>query len=209
MAAAVKKTYSLSPFFETLHPHFNKADTKFNAEGLFHSKLIGEGPEAEELANDLEAQSDAALAAYFEEKAIPKGEQKKWTPYYPFEREEHPETGERTGRIIFEVKQNATIRLKDGTTKSVTIGLYDAAGKPMTAPIWSGSIVRVFWAGRIIPMVGQKRVGVRLDFSQVQVKQLAKSGSGGGSAFGAVDGYTEEGAGGFGDSAEGTVGAEY
>lgn len=197
MTTPLRKTYSDSIFGAAVHPWLNKADTKFNVDGLFHFGLRSNDPEAHQFASTLEAASDEYLETYLQEQAEkdPKkwtpGERKKWTPYYPFEYEEDA-NGDRTGYVTFNFKQNAVIKLRDGTTKDIQIGLYDAEGKEMTAPIYGGSIVRAKYAPRGIVMTSAKQAGIRLDFSMVQVKELAK-GSAGGGGFGRVEGGYVEG----------------
>lgn len=118
-------------------------------------------------------------------------ERKKWSVYYPYEVLEDDE-GNATGDIVFHYKQNATIKLKDGTTKHVKIGIQDSAGKDMHKPLFFGTELRTMFAYRAIKMVSTKQAGVRLDFSMVQVLKL---GTGGGNkGFGAVEGgYVDDG----------------
>lgn len=186
-------TYYTSPFGTVEHPWINKPDTKYNDDGVFKCPLWVEGPEAIALAETVTEASDQALAEYvqkqMDQKKMTAGEAKKWSAYYPFEHEED-ESGNRTGRILFDFKQNATIRLRDGTTKKITVGIYDADDKAMTAPIFSGTKLRVRYSLRPIPIVSAKEVGVRLDFASVQVIELvAASGRGSGrGGFGSVEG---------------------
>lgn len=204
--AKPRKQYVPSPIGPVIHPWFNKPDTKFNDDGLYHGKIVTSGPLAEKYAAEYQTMAEEAFAEHIQKlkdagKLTP-AEAKKWSVYVPFEREEDDQ-GNLTGRIIFEVKQNAKIKLQDGSLKEVKIGLYDSQDNEINVPIYGGSEVRVMWAPRVIPMPGQKRVGVRLDFSQVQVKTLKQSGGNGGSGFGALDdGYVadETSGSGFGGS---------
>lgn len=201
-----KNVYKLSPFGIAKHPWLNKPDTKFQADGVYKVDLVLSGPEAAKFMADIEAQSDAALEAYWdteEGKRVPAKERAKWEPYYPFE-VDTDEAGNPTGYISFGFKQNAKIKLKDGTTKDVLIGLKDAKNNPVLRPIFGGSELRVMYSTRPIPMKSLKKVGVRLDFAQVQVKTLSEST---GMGFSEVDGYVEE-TGSPGKTAEHTGGVD-
>lgn len=205
-----KNKYYDSPFGLADHPHLNKADTKFNQDNpLFKVGLDVEGAEAEALAAKIDAASQAAFDAFFEDEGpnggakLTPAERKKFTVYKPYERLED-DNGEPTGVIRFDFKQNEKLRLNDGTTKKITIGLYDAAGNEMDKLVRHGSEVRIRYSMRPIPMKSLKQVGVRLDFAMVQVRKLAEGGAKG---FGAVDGYVDDGepGGGFGDVSSGSA----
>lgn len=148
------------------------------------------GAKAQKFKEEVDAQSQA----YFDEitAEMTAGEKKKWSIYYPYEVLEDDE-GNPTGDIVFHFKQNETIRLRDGTTKKVKIGIQDSAGKDMHKPLFPGTELRAMFAYRGIKMVSTKQAGIRLDFSMVQVLKLG-TGSGGGKGFGAVDGgYVDDG----------------
>ena len=188
-----KSKYYDSPFGVADHPHLNKPDSKFNPENpLFKSGLDVAGEEGGALAAKIDAAAQEAFDDFMENgdgKNLTPAERKKFSVYKPYEVLEDDE-GNPTGVIRFDFKQNARIRLKDGTTKAIQIGLYDAAGNeldPAKVIVRGGSVVRFRYSLRPIPMKSLKQVGVRLDFAMVQVKELA---SGGGMGFGAVDGYT-------------------
>lgn len=196
-----KNVYQDSPFGIAVFPHLNKPDSKFNPDHpLFKVKLRLEGASAQALKEKVDAAADAAFADYFENgegKMMTPAERKKLSVYRPYVEEEDDE-GHPTGAILFEFKQNATIKLKDGTVKTIEIGLYDAAGNPMHKIVRGGSEIRVNYSMRPIPMKSLKQVGVRLDFGRVQVRKLAEGNGGGG--FGAVEGYVDDGADGFGSA---------
>lgn len=185
-----KTIYKTSPFGVAVHPWLNKPDTKFAAggAGVYQTGLRLEGAEALKFKEEITAAADAAFAELTEE--LTPGERKKWSVYYPFE-EEEDDAGNPTGAIVFDFKQNAEIRLKDGTTKRVQIGLQDSAGNDITKPIFGGSTIRLMYSTRAIPMKSNKQAGVRLDFSMAQVLKLVQGG--GGRGFGKVDGgYVDE-----------------
>lgn len=209
-----KAHYFDSAFGTAVYPHILHADARFNADRpLFKVKLRLDGEDAQNLKARIDAGVKEAMDDFMENgdgaKMTP-GERKKITAYYPYE-EEEDDAGEKTGSILFEFKQNTQIRLKDGTVKDIVIGIYDAAGKPMHKEVGGGSIIRVNYSIRPIPMKSLKQVGVRLDFGRVQVKDWKEPRAAGG-GFGAVDGYEDDGEdqqdSGFG-AVSGAGGADY
>jgi hypothetical protein len=187
--APSKRVYRLSPFGEAVHPWLNKADTKYNADGLFHTGLKLSGPAAQKFAEEIREASDRYFAELTE--SMTPGERKKWSVYYPFEEQEDDE-GNKTGVIVFDFKQNAKIKLKSGEVKEISLRLQDGAGKDTKKAIFGGSTIRTMYAPRDVKMTSSKEAGVRLDFCGVQVTKLAEGRSGGG--FGAVEGaWTDEG----------------
>lgn len=204
-------TYHISPIGPFLHPWVNKADTKFNADGLYHVDLILEGSKAEDLKAKIRGASEEYRNTYVEDQEMKPGEAKKWTTYFPFEDEEDPETGEPTGRTIFHFKQNAKIKLKDGSTKEVEIELRDAKDNVIETSVFNEDEGRILFSTRGITMVSTKQAGVRLDFYKVQVTKKNKRSGGGSKGFGAVEGGYEADASdqSFGDSPEGEEEGQY
>lgn len=187
------RTYQFSPFGVAVHPWVNKPDVKFNADGVFKTGLRVTGPEAVTFKEAIDKAAEEAFAEFmtqFEEAGMKPAERKKWALYVPYEAEEDDD-GNPTGAIVFDFKQNAKIKLKDGTVKEVSIAIKDAKNNDMHKAVFPGSIIRTMFAFRPIKMTSAKEAGVRMDFCAVQVKQLAK-GSGGGANFGEVEGYVEE-----------------
>lgn len=188
MSTKSKTTFYTSPFGEAIHPWINKPDTKFNEDGLFKLGLRLSGPEADKLKTAIDAAAEAAFDEMTAE--MTPGERKKFSVYRPYA-EVEDDNGNPTGEIEFDFKQNAKIRLKDGTVKAIKIGIQDSRGKDVSVQVWGGSILRVMYSMRPIKMAGLKQIGVRLDFSMVQVKKLGSGNSSRG--FGAVeDGWTAD-----------------
>lgn len=197
--------YKTSPIGTARHCWINRPDTKFNADGLYHTKLVLEGDDAAAFKAEIDADVERA---YTEEadKAVSEGmkpaELKKWSKYYPYEVETDDENGNPTGRVIFVFKQNAQIRLKDGTVKPFEVGIRDRKNKAINDNVFGGAEIRVLYAPRAIKMATAKQFGVRLDFSMVQlIKSAPKSGGG----FDEIDGAYDDG--GQGQDSEGA--AEY
>lgn len=200
-----KTTYYTSPFGLGIYCHLNNPDSKFAPDNpTFKTKLKLDGDVAQSLKAKIDAAVDAAFADFFENgkgAEVPAKDRKKWTAYYPYEVEED-DNGNPTGSILFDFKQNAKIRLKDGTVKDIQMPIYDSQDNPVHKLVRTGSIIRVAYSMRTIVLTSLKQVGIRLDFAKVQVKKLAEGGSQGG--FGAVeDGYVEDHeGGGFGSGEE-------
>lgn len=187
--------YHISPIGVLRHPWINRPDTKYNADGLYHTDQVLKDSAAETLAKKIEEASQAALANHIAD--MKPGEAKKWGIYLPFERLEDEDTGEATGEIEFNYKQNAKIKSNKEPSgfKEVKIELRDSADQVIDVNVWDGSEGRVMFSMRPIVMVSDKRVGVRLDFAKVQVTKLQQGSGGGGRGFGAVDGGYEADAG--------------
>jgi hypothetical protein len=194
--------YQDSPFGIGVHIHVNKADKgipgKFETNPTFKVDLELDGEEALKFKELVDAQAEAAFEAYklteAYEKMAPKA-RRELTVFRPYE-EEEDEEGNKTGKIIFDFRQNERIKLKDGTFKVIKMGIYDAKGKEMTKLVRSGSELRVKYSFRPIKApTTPPQYGVRLDFMGVQVRKLAEGT--GGIGFGAVDGYEDDGQGGF------------
>lgn len=164
------------------YPWVNRADTKFNADGIYKLGLIVEADKAAAWKAEIDKLVDEA----FEERVtsndkLKPGEKKKYTKYYPYS-EVEDDDGNPTGKIIFHLKQNAIIRLPDGEEKKVVIGLRNAADEVDTSlKVFGGTVVKALWAPRAITLASEKKVGIRLDFCAVMVlKQAPYEGKGSG-----------------------------
>lgn len=189
--------YYDSAFGVAQYIHVNEPDTKFKPENPeFKVDFILEGAPALAFKEKVDAQCEAAFEAFKETEryaSMKPKDQRELTIYRPYEEEEDDE-GNKTGRIIFNFKQNARIKLKDGTVKAIKIGIYDASGtKEIHKPVTRGSVLRVRYSFRALIMPQLKKVGIRMDFAAVQIKELASGGASGG-GFGAVEGYEDDGA---------------
>lgn len=174
--------YRASPPGIAAYPWLNKPDVKFNVDGVFKTGLVVEGAEAQKLKEQLDV---AAQKAFEEETAdMAPAERKKWGIYVPYE-EEETDDGHKTGRITFNFKQNAVIKV-EGEPKPIKIAIFDAADKEVHTPIFGGSTIRVMFRERNTKIAASKKIGVKLDFLKVQLIKLheRKNDSG----FGAVEG---------------------
>lgn len=188
------RKYLTSPPGEAVHPWVNKPDTKFappGTAGVFKTGLKLSGAAAEKLAEEVDQEAQAAFDAYAEEKGFTAGEKKKWSVYKPYERLEDDD-GNPTGEIVFDFKQNASIKMRSGEEIEVKIAIKDSKNNDIKKPVFSGSTIRVRYSFRPIPMMSLKQVGVRLDFAAIQVIKMADRTQGGG-GFGEYEGgYVDE-----------------
>lgn len=183
--------YKVSPIGPFEHPWVNRPDTAFgDTDGTFKVDLVLNGEPAQAFKKEIDISVEAAFAEKTD-KMTP-GEKKKWDKAFPYEIVEDDE-GNETGEIKFKFRQNAKVKVrKTGETKDIKIELRDSKDQVVDAQVWSGSEGRIMFSPRAIEIASTKKIGVRLDFSKVQITKLQK-GSGGG--FGAVDGgfVAEEG----------------
>lgn len=181
--------YKQSPIGTGRHCWVNRPDIKYNADGLYHAELVVGGEEAQTYKAEIDAEVERAYAEEVESNGLKPAEAKKWSKYFPYTVEEDDQ-GAPTGNVIFKYKQNAKIKLKDGSVKSFEIGIRDAKNQPSTANVFGGCTMRVLYSARNVKLATAKQFGVRLDFSMVQLIKPAPMSGGG---FDEVDGgYTEE-----------------
>jgi hypothetical protein len=183
------RSYKQSPKGIANHAWINKADTKFNTDGLFHTDLIVEGKPAEDYRKEIDALVEEALREHTKE--MKPGEAKKWSAHYPYTVEENEDTGAETGRIIFKFKQNAVIHMEDGTKKPIKISVRDAKNKVTPTAIYSGDIIKTLYAPRMTVATSNKTVGIRLDFCAAQIVKKKERTQGGGGFDEEPDGYED------------------
>lgn len=184
-------TYYTSPFGEVggPRPWVNEADTKFNPDGLYHFPLIlPRSKETDEFVAMIKAASQRSLEEQTAD--FTSAERKRWTVYNPVSPEEDAE-GVATGRWVVSFKQNRMLTFKDGTTKEVIIAVKDASGKrDLKKAIFAGTELRASFTMRNSKMTSSKQMGVRLDYSAVQVRKLV--GAQARDRFEPVDGYVDD-----------------
>jgi hypothetical protein len=176
--AASKSRYRQSPVGIARFAWVNRPDVKYNQDGVYHTALVLEGEEADKFRTELDALAEEGFKETTAD--LTPAERKKWNKYVPYEVEEDPDNGNPTGRIIFKFKQNAKVRLHDGTVKAINIGIRDSKNKEITADVWGGSTIKVLWAPRTVKVTGTKQAGVRMDFCMVQLIKPADRQGGGG-----------------------------
>lgn len=186
MAEAKKKSRALgkgtTPKGVLSFPHLTKPDTKFKAEGEYHTKVRLTGADAAAMIAKVDGFHEQAVAAIIEEKSaadpknaakIAKTMKRADKPY----KEELDGDGNGTGAYLFTFKQKASIKLKDGTVIEKKVDLFDAGNKPFPAntPIYGGTVARVAYEALPFhtPAVG---AGLTMRLNAVQVIELRTAG---------------------------------
>jgi len=194
--AKAKKQKFVSPAGEAVYPYLNKPDSAdINGQPQTPAfkcrlRLGAESAEGIKLRGIIDGLVDAAWDERFEDLA-PKYK-KVAEKVYPYE-EELDDAGEPTGTLLFNFKQNASLKLKSGEIVNVKIDLFDATKKRITSNVGGGSIVKIAFTHRTYGMVSGKQfnIGISLDFTGVQVLELVEFGGGSadGYGFGEEDDY--------------------
>lgn len=172
-----------TPMYETPlgpfeHPWINTPDTKYNKDGVFQLTVVLQEADLDTV-NLIHLIDEQAEAAFKEQtKGLSKVELKKWTIYKPYDYEEDPETGDKTGRVKLHFKRNHIITLKGGEKKELSITVYDSTGNKAGADevpaIYGGTIGQVLFSFRQIKVAGAHLAGSKLDFAAVKVFKLAE-----------------------------------
>lgn len=147
-------------------PWLTKADTKFDAAGVYKTDLLLSSSDTKSIASQLKA---------FYEKHFPNTKGK--MPY----KKEVDDTGKETGDYIFKFK-----------TKNKP-AVFDASGKPMKdVNVFGGSKIKV--SGTASPYSAAGNKGITLYLNAVQVIDLVTGDTGSSSSFGfnAEEGYTHQ-----------------
>lgn len=164
------------------YPWLSKADTKFNAGGVYKVDLILEGEAAEAMTAKLDRLLEDAKAELMDEvKPAKKKSLKIATPYAM----ECDDDGDETGRVVVKFKQNATIKKKDGSTIKIgPIPAFDAKGTPIKEAVYGGSEGKVSFSCRPYYNAKDNEIGLTRDLNAVQVLELKSGGGRDASAYG-------------------------
>jgi len=187
-------------------PRLNTPDTKFQANGVFSTKLEMSGDDAAPLMEAIEKEAEAALTAARAElekklsEAKPKDKPKIQialdkldagpVPYAPV----YDDDGEETGNYEFSFKTNATYTDKK-TQKLVKkeVTMFDAKGKKLEKRpnVWGGSTLKANFTAAPYYNAATNSAGVSLRMNAVQIIDLVSSGGGNASTygFGEEEGY--------------------
>lgn len=183
-----------SPRGVASYPWLNKADTKYNAAGVFSVNLLVPQADAQGLCDQLDALAEASFKEAVE--AAKPQDKKKITKAEPYALDFDKE-GEETGLIKFHFKMINNVTPKKGDPFVQTPKLFDAAGKLLDSKVvvYGGSLIKVSFQPIPYFMASAKAAGVSLRMMAVQVIKLI---SGGGSSdageygFEEEEGYTQE-----------------
>ena len=180
--AKIKYTRINTPVGVAVYPRFNEPDTKFVAEGVYHTKLRIHGDEASDFIAQLEGFRDD-FASEQDAKT-----QKTHSILDVFEEELNDE-GDETGYVLFTAKLKAKVTPKTGDSWEQKPGLFDSMNNEIGPEIqvWGGSRVRLNCDVVPYAMASTKTIGVSLRLKNVQVIELV-SGGAGSSPFGEFEG---------------------
>lgn len=181
MAEKKKVVRITTPAGIASYPKLQKADTKYNAAGVYSVKLILSNAASEDLRATLDAVAEEAFAAA---KADPKSvasakakrkEIVKNEPYLP----ELDKEGAETGNTVFNFKTKASAVVK-GETKFFKPFLCDASKPPKPIvediSVWSGSIIRVNFSPAPYYAAANFQAGCTCYLNGVQIIKLVTGG---------------------------------
>ncbi|QOC54163.1 hypothetical protein [Caulobacter vibrioides] len=181
----------LTPKGVAIYPHLNKADTKYNADGRFHTKLAldADDPETQAFVAKLEAIRDEVFdkkyAELVEAKKVARAKEMTKGPVFKVEVDD--ETGEETGRLLITVAmKHRVVSKKDGKTYFLVPKYFNAKRVQLKNPpiIGSNSLLRCFvepWASL---KEDTKSVNVTLRLDAVQIITLSSFGQRSGADYG-------------------------
>lgn len=191
-----KKGLALVIRGRALWPKLTQPDTRFDADGVYSTKVIlddADVPMLNEILEDVRAQAVANAVAEAKEKGkVLKAEKVKLVDL-PLGELEDKDTGEGTGEYSVSCKLKAVGKTREGKMYTRKVALFDAKGEPIKgdAPeIWNGSIinVNVMVSPYYVPALG---AGAKLTLKGVQIIELVQGGERDADSYGfnAEDGY--------------------
>lgn len=178
------------------YPHLNKPDTREFDDGskskpAYKVNLVLEGEAMEKFKEFIDAKvSESFKSAVDELKASTdpkkKAKAKKVEKAYPYE-PKLDASGNETGAMIFKFKQNAEIKLKDGTIKQIVVDLFDGRGQKIdrnAVKIGGGSEGRIAFTMRPYFMNATDKAGVTLDLQAAMITALVEYAGKSASSYG-------------------------
>ncbi len=165
-----------TPVGELVYPWLTRADTRYDSDGVFQTKLLLPFTGAQELIARLEGVRSDFIGT------LEVKQQKVLVPAAVFEAE-LDEEGDETDNVLLRFKLKYRITPKDGDpfTQSPVL-VFAEDGAKVEEPIYGGTMARL--KGQIVPYTNaaSKSVGVSLRLRAVQVHELV-SGTGEAGAF--------------------------
>lgn len=149
-----------TPVGTAQYPWLNKADFKFDDEGVFKADLLVDADEAKDLIDKINEFAKEALGTKLSKARM---------PY---------DTDSDTGQVIFKTKSKFQPKFKDSAAQWIVKDIPQ---------VWGGSTIRI--AGSLSSYDKGANCGVKLNLNAVQIIKLSEGG-GDGDDFGAIkDGY--------------------
>ncbi|RVU03577.1 hypothetical protein EOE18_14740 [Novosphingobium umbonatum] len=179
---ALKKTL-ITPRAAAVWPHLNGPDTKWKAEGQYHSKLRFEvdDPKWLELKSKLEAIRDAKYQEEYDAlvaaKKKARADQLKKVEVGNIEVDE--DSGEETGFVTIKVAATASGVTKAGKSWRRSVPIFNSQRKELKNPprISGGSILRCEVEPFAYLSEKDKEIGVSLRLESVQIISLVSGGA--------------------------------
>lgn len=184
------------------------ADTKFDADGIFHTKVRFTAADVEairELRSAAMVEARAMMEAAIREanpKAVPKRIEQllaEVNEHDPFSEELDKETGDATGFFLVAFRKKHKVKDQKNPGEMITLApppIFDAKGTNITAIVNGGSTIRPSVVLSPYFQPGKKEYGVAMRLEAVQVIKMAQRGGMGPSdaddfGFDAVEGGYE------------------
>lgn len=180
-----------SPVGEAVFPWITKADTQFDASGVYKVDLSVPFEEAQGFIAKLQKIRDDFI------QTLPLAKQSALTPRPVYVEEltrpEYPEdatdeekqaikdnhVGEPTGNVLFKMKLKAHVETDDGGFDQKPVVVAADTGERIEEPVFAGSVIRC--RGQVVPYTNNAAgtVGVTLRLKAVQVLELVSGGGDG------------------------------
>lgn len=172
-----------SPAGTAVWPKLNEPDTKFDADGVYHTKLAFDADDSSAAALVAKLEKvrddffDATVQRLIDEKKA--GKAKNLKKLEVVKAEVDDETGDETGRIILVAKLKSKGSSKDGKTWTNKLDYFNAKGVQLKNPprIGSGSKLKLNFEAKPYLRETDGVVGVSLRLNGVQILTLVSGGA--------------------------------
>lgn len=174
--ARTKREPLITPAGTLVWPHLSEADTKFDADGVYDTKLRLDLSAAEGLTALIDTAMDESLAKGKKDNPKKAGKMKKADPpYAPAVDDDDNETGETEFKFKLNAKGSSK---KTGKTWVNRPGLFDAKGVALVdVEIWGGTVAKIAYHMNFWHRATDNTVGVKLHLVGVQVLDLVSGGA--------------------------------
>jgi len=165
-----------TPVGELVYPWLSRADTRYNPEGLFHTKLLL--PFASGDTQELIARLELTLKDFVMEELDAK--KQKTYVQVPVYQPEVDDDGNETTNVVFNAKLKAVVTPRDGEPFTQDVKLrYAEDGGAVEEPVYGGTMAKL--KGQIVPYTNAAAmsVGVTMRLRAVQVHELQSGGGAG------------------------------
>lgn len=208
MASDKKRVYInfVTPAGVAIFPRVNKPDTKFNADGVYSTRMAWAPEVIQEFIDKYTETLDEFENVQREKLLADPKTKKKAASLKRVEigKPEIGDDGEETGRIVINFKLNAKYTNKEtGKTTLYVPKLFDSKGKATTVDVWGGSILKIAGTVNCYYTPKDNEVGVSFRLSGVKIIKLVTKGGQTADSMGLggeeEGGWSDDEAGGFED----------